>query len=331
MQETIKITEEDLVLSQFEDLEIESLHIKREINDHGTMVVTGRLNLDSTILEKNIFEKDIEIKLSNKNGSEILFKGIISEVKYFTNADCYDVNLKCVTTSFKLDMNTNRSIFAGNENTYKSIVTQITTNYNDICLNFNVENKDAGVLVVQKNETDWDFIKRMASHFDIGLYYNFTKGENKINFGKPNINKYINIDEHIGIIRKDFRQDYLECEFRSHKIFELGETVIYRDIEYFISSISAEIMENEMIFNYVITTKFNLDQNNKSNNINKTTIDGRIVDINDNNIKVQLKGFDEIHNESTVWVPYSTVFMKYNIKENVFKVEVGDDVLLSCL
>ncbi len=331
MNETVQITKQDLVLVPFEGLEIESLHIKREINEHGTMVVTGKLDLESKISEKNYVKEGTQIKLYNRNNNEILFQGIMKASKFNTNDDKSDFIFECVTTSFKLDSESNKCLFSDINNTYTDLVKQVANKHIGIVLDCRAESEITNNLILQNNETDWEFIKRITNQFHIDLSFSFINGDDKLTIGKPNINNYVVIDEKVITIRKNFKEKSLECDFKSSKIIELGEIVTYRDIEYFVKSISAELVENEMVFSYTITVENIARQDNAQTKSIYQIVDGKIVDINEDKINVELHGLNDSNNNSAIWVPYSAVLIKYNSKENTYRAEIGDKVSLSCL
>ncbi len=333
MIETTKIMKKDLVLYPFEDVKIETLHIKREINEHGFMIVTGQVRLKN---EGDYLSKigDV-VKLINREGKInkdcVIFYGIIKSIDLYKENDKYLFSMGCETTSYILDNETRRCSYQSIDSTYSNLVNYVVEKYKDININFKIEDKEIDDFTIQYNETDWDFIKRMASQLEVGLYPSFINGEQKISFGKPNINNNVVIDEKILSSRHNTKDNILECDFKSNRLLELGEFVIHRDIEYFVKLVRLKLTNDVLLGEYTIVTKEGLKyQKFENEEIRDAILPAKVRDVSGEKVKVSLVDFKGFENEeSGYWFSCSSVYVKCEEKDkHTIMPKIGDEVLI---
>ena len=159
---------------------IKMFDLLEKANNHSTLKL--KIELDEET--KREFEKIIEqensnliIKIeTNKNVENEIFNGIIDyfEILYYGN-DGYEVYLEIFSKSIMLDRKLEKKyrVFQDTSWTYENIIDEINKEYRDkkikiiaseICKK-NIEN-----IKIQFDETDWDFLKRLASELQTHIF-----------------------------------------------------------------------------------------------------------------------------------------------------------------
>ncbi len=260
MYESVQFITEDLVLEPLEGIVIESLNIKRTINEHGAMFITGKISDDKKKFLYDYKLSNTLLKLFLKTDDITLFEGIIYKVEIQVNVEESNTfSLECLTSSALLDIKNKSGTFQDIEEMYSSIVSKLFGKYEHNGVDFRVDDRKIGEVLIQYDETDWKFIKKIASKFEVGLYPLYISN-NKISIGVPNINKNVVIEEISVIMKHLLKEGVLECDIQTCDILELGEKVIFRDIEYFVKAINIQLINKELVYKYAIITKNGLKQ-----------------------------------------------------------------------
>ncbi len=268
MQETVKIRKESIRLLPFNDVVVETLEIIKGVNRHTTLNISGTMSQDNSLdaLTDAVVTLITDVNLEE----QVLFKGSIlhSDVKLV--AAEYKFNLRCSSESIEMDIIKESRSFENIKQTYLEIVGIVEAEYDIMCL-YNLENSSINKTIIQNNETDWQFLKRLASRFEDGLYNVLINGESKLALGLPNINNNVVIDENIDEMNSnDVSQEYIEdgsdeiktrvfqvIEYfiTSNKILEIGEVVTCRNMECYVKSAITQLVGGVVVTEYYLTTR----------------------------------------------------------------------------
>ncbi|TCO67914.1 contractile injection system protein, VgrG/Pvc8 family [Marinisporobacter balticus] len=151
--------------------QIKKMKITQHINDHAYIYLTAILNdADEDDYVKRVkAEEQIEIRIDGES-SEILFKGSIQHIQVEAVEGIYYLEIKGVSNSFMADVKKENRSFQDKNMTYKDMVQGIISNYaGGAIIDKASKGKTIDKFIMQYRETDWEFLKRMASHFNRGL------------------------------------------------------------------------------------------------------------------------------------------------------------------
>lgn len=267
MYVTVNIESENMKLLPFNGVVIEMLEITKGVNKHTKLKITGTMSKDNSVTS---LSDEIITLIANIDGEElILFRGTALNSKFDLISEEYKFELICATSSIEMDIFKQSRLFQSCE-TYSDIVNVIKLEY-DISCGYKSENRAINPEIFQDDETDWQFLKRLASRLEDGLYNVLVNGEYKLIFGLPSINNNVIVDESIDeIYSNDVSQDYIEdgsnlvksrvfkvidYVVTSSKVLELGEVVTCRDMECYVKAANTKLIEGVIVTQYLLTTR----------------------------------------------------------------------------
>lgn len=342
---TTEITYEHLRLFPFELVSIREIFLKKEINEHGKMYITGIIPAEIKDEYVNLATPEIAVSLvSTKDKEKIIFCGVIADIEVKTFGDNYELTLECLTSSYFMDTLIKKRSFQDTNKRYSDIVRMITYEQPNADVGYTVEERVTNEFIIQYKETDWQFIKRMASRFNEGLYPSFEYNSAKYYFGPPNIDNGVVIDEKVYGAKKklnDFRYmsnnyiddvmvlDFVEYEIESFKLLDLGEKVKYEDIDFYIKEITMKLIDGVLRSTYKICTKNGLKQPYFENTLLKGAVGGYILDISKDKVKVHIDEIEAYQDvETAYWFPYQAMYASEDGSGWYCMPEKGDSIMI---
>ena len=142
----------------------------------------GKIKYIASLQQINIYDaaidKDEDIKIiisgrsniSNENGAsndKIFLNGIIDDIKLSEiKTGSLVVEITCISKSVLLDRIPRYRSFQDPTLTYTDIAQEVNKNYNDgeTLVNVGEDMKEVPRMTIQYNETDWEYLKRIASY-----------------------------------------------------------------------------------------------------------------------------------------------------------------------
>lgn len=292
--------------------------IIKQINRHNICSFQGVVpNKESISLMKKI-EADIEVIWQDEiSGKECkIFQGFVSEVKLIENFRETLVEVTAFSTSAKEDEDTYTRIWQDPEKKYGDIIAKQPLNMSsfEIKLSEKLEKESCAKIILQNQETNFEFLRRMAKYKGFSLW---TEAK-KIYITDSLFQKVttLNCNE---IIRYESK---VKHGIRSLKItltryLPFGSIVQIEDerCEYVIEGIKVEKRREVYEFSYSLSErKKNSSFQEKLQHFEKTVIfSGKVVNTEDpenmGRIQVDLGGeHREDLSKNKMWIPYRTPY-----------------------
>lgn len=199
--------------------EHQKLEMKIEIDNKNKKEFENSLNIENL---------EIEIELEKEKRSKKLFSGILNYFEIISyGSDGCEILIKAFSKSILLDKKLEKKyrVFQDKNMTYKNIIDEINKEYKnekiEVIYNKNAE-KIIDRLIIQYEETDWEFLVRLASYLKTGV---FVTTQGVITFGiiesseKKEENKYFS---EYSLVRDNMNLYY---KVYSNKVIGLGEKV----------------------------------------------------------------------------------------------------------
>ncbi|KJD38616.1 hypothetical protein QD46_18325 [Paenibacillus polymyxa] len=172
----------------FQPLHIEQLQITRTINDHTYLHISGMLSEEqgAACISHNIEQEPIAIRQLNDQGQSLrrLFHGIVTRMSVHCVRGVYTFELEAASHSYQMDIKRKRRSYQDIHRTYDDLVTALVRKYQYGDAIDTVSNHaKLETFVLQYEETDWAFLKRLASRFGSVLVPEVTAASPKVFFG----------------------------------------------------------------------------------------------------------------------------------------------------
>ena len=237
--------------------------LNENINEHQKLEV--QLEMDDEqrkslekIIEKENVEIEIELSGMNQNVKKKIFCGTVD---YFEILDYGSYGCRILIRAFSKSIIFDRKnekkyrVFQDVNLMFSDIINEINKDYTEKKLEIkysDIAKKQIGTLVVQFDETDWEFLVRLASQLKTGL---FVVEQGIILFGMVEMGEIKKENRYFSdySLVRDYKNLYYKVQ--SNKVINLGNTI----------SISENIGKNK-------NNSENSDENKRSFSVLKTKI-----------------------------------------------------------
>lgn len=149
------------------------VRIDQQMNEHGTFYFKALLpeeKKDSYVIN-NSQGSNVSLSVRETDGNrDILFQGIVQDVKVKAIQGSYYMEVYAISYSYLLDIGKKSRSFQNKQMLYSELLNQVAADYADAAFRDVItQNASIGQFIVQYKETDWEFSRRLASHFHTGL------------------------------------------------------------------------------------------------------------------------------------------------------------------
>ncbi|MEJ6952378.1 contractile injection system protein, VgrG/Pvc8 family [Natronospora cellulosivora (SeqCode)] len=264
--EPLTYTDYKIRFDPFEFSVLEELEIKRTIYDHTRVIVRGEIRKEDLKEYMPYLDKENpELKIYYENDeTKILFKGIIKKSIVKQELEDYYLEIEALSYSFLLERRRKNRIFQNMGTSYDEVLEKIKDDNQEFHIYFSDSSLGGTALVtedypivLQYKESEWDFIKRLASYTGEILIVDDTKDDSEtINIQvSHHHNTAKELNNRIGIEKKktsikNTKFKYYKVEehehYRSDNILELGKKIKYK-----VDNISEEEIELIIIQNKI--------------------------------------------------------------------------------
>jgi len=310
----------DLTVEDFNDLRIDVLKIEQEINEHAILTLTGIFESEEPekLLRKIDVKKPIKV---TKNGLP-LFNGIVTHSIATEPRKVCHVEITALSHTFSMDIELKSKSFQDKAMPYDILVKEIVSQYPS---GSHIDEITDGAVIekpiIQYEETDWIFLKRIASRFNTSLVPNVNGEGARFFLGLPNLDKGELVSYNY-TQKKDFKLyrrlspetelspiDCTHFEVNTHEIYELGDKVTFKGMPLYVIKTVYEY-ENSVVHNRcVLSTKAGAGKLYvPNNNISGCSIFGEVLDTARDHLKIHLE-IDESQDIGTAyWYPYASMY-----------------------
>lgn len=324
------------------------LQIQKSVNQHGTARVIGMIDNteeDSLFLAANR-EKYVFITMEGDTAQKsIIFAGIISSFEVSNTGGVVIATIDLQGATRILDREEKSASYQNIQMTYETLIVNTCRQYDECICDLNCGNNDAiGQLIVQYKETDWEFMKRMSSHFHQpvipsfgrkGIYFQFglnTKllsHELQVNSYKCGNAKEEYIEKSKNNLQTIRPDDFTYYIVESRDYYDLGEAITFRGEQWYIYEANTEYKTGELLHTYVLRKMGGFVQNRIDNYaLVGASLDASVLETERDNVKIHLN-IDNMQDISkALYFPYSTVYSSSDGTGWFCMPEVGDRVRL---
>ena len=334
------ITGHKLKFVPFDFSDILEVSIEQNINEHARLYIKGVLKSSTASEDSNQQEPDdytvqqtaaetaaALYNIDEKSNVECLFQGLITNVKQSQTTDLKYIEVEVVSPSYNLDITKNSRSFQRKTATYDDIISSVTQGEAEIknCQ----PSQQTGKLIVQYKETDWDFLKRMASHHNTGLVPVITSDKVQIFFGvskgqqsQPITTAAYSVKKALGEYRTTQANDithsqpnisdidFICYQVKSIDRFSIGDCVTFLDHTLYVQSIQTQLEKGALQHHYALVSENGLFQKDLFNpNLTGVSLMAQVKVITNDQIKAHIVEIDQEWDGGADWYfPYTTVF-----------------------
>ncbi|MCM1258321.1 MAG: DUF6531 domain-containing protein, partial [Roseburia sp.] len=285
---------------------VNELEITKKLNDHGQVLVKGILweEKGAGCIQQTGSSDPILVYGKNERGKTLLFSGVVTSVDVDFQDGIYYVEIRGQSWTSLLDYEEKRRSFQNKKITYSSLIQQVLGDYpGGTFINCTKpSNKKTGQFLLQYRETDWEFLKRLATHFGTVLTADVTGKAPRFWFGLPKNKIKIN---HVDRAEtwKAAEQYYIQAKDR----LELGDLAEYNGHSVIIEESHAFLEKGVLYYTYILTLESSLWMPKKENSrIQGISLLGEVLESKNQQVKMKLKIDKSQDADTACWFPYAS-------------------------
>ncbi len=301
--------EQTIILEPFSLLDI--LECRGEIcaDCHGYMSVKGHINSEKEEEYIKILMEETwaSVKVRDENGGEeILFSGIITEGTIEVENNLKTLTLTIRTGSVLMDINEHMRTFQSSKTSYEAVMSVLMGSYaGRVLLADRYAGKSIGRFLCQYQETDWQFILRLAGCSNTVLYPNYVQTGVKLFFGMPD-------GENRGEINPtEYYQKQMNTVYgiKSRDIYNIGDSVLFLGRRLYVISRNTEFERGELIHTYELMQNES-DSAKKSYNYNLAgvSLKATVTKVKGTEVTVSFLDDENKNASGSRWFSFATVY-----------------------
>ncbi|BCJ92612.1 hypothetical protein acsn021_01810 [Anaerocolumna cellulosilytica] len=253
--------------------ELSKLSFSIKPNQHGSAVLRGRVDKQKYLeASKESLERHIvKINILEEDGTmpvQPIFSGFPKRVTYFEESGLPYVEIELTSGTILLDREIKSGSYQDSSMTYADIIKKAITDISGASVICNVgRDKKPPKPMIQYRETNWEFVKRLASHCQGCIYPEVRQPLPRLWFGFPNTGKKVTIEStsyesgissqffKLGAVEAGLKQaDFMYYSVHSKEDFNIGDTAWMDGKNLKICQKSGELVRGELVFTYVLGT-----------------------------------------------------------------------------
>lgn len=337
---------EQIRVTPFNLSRIISCEIKKEPNEHGKAYVKGYTDAqdEESCLRMLSKETSVQIEAIDECGqSRVIFHGRIKDSKIGRDNQLLMVEMNLITHTSLMDLEKRIRAFQTPQRTYQSIFDTVMKGYfKGGCILTKGQDAITEEFIVQYQETDWEFIKRLASHLQTVIVPEVQTEGVKVYVGLPQRSKCIQsnttsykackwIQDYLykqqNQVEGLLEDDELCYEIQEQEMMELGEQIELWGKKYYVVGTKSYLDGHQMWSNILLKRQKGVSVPKQYNDrIVGASMDGRIMEVQEAQVKIKLSA--DGAGEEKRWFPFSTVYSSPDGSGWYCMPEVGDEIRL---
>ncbi|WP_458121836.1 hypothetical protein [Paenibacillus sp. Z6-24] len=322
------VTYDQIEIMPYKLVRLHDFKVTKTVNDHARMTFTGIIDEKKRELYVQASDEDTQIKAFIKDEAgnrHPIFRGIAMEVEEHVVNGVHYLTVEAISHTYELDIKRHKRSFQNPGLSYNALIQKIIAPYGKAEAQDMVTDGQAiGTFVMQYDETDWEFLKRLASHFYSPLIPAVGYGVPKFYFGLPmgldkgeidSINYKVNkrvadyqraAENHIPGVQD---QDFIQYEVESVKVLEPGYEVKFRGQKLLVSEAVTEMKGSILTHTYKLSPRSGIRPiKNYNRTIIGASIYGKVVGIYRDKVQIKFKMDEQLDTSTDFWFPYSTIY-----------------------
>ena len=273
--------------------------------EHGHMEAEGDLPEEAGegALLQNLNGSPVNVRIENR----ILFQGMIESVQVSHEGGRYHGTLQGISATAFLDTAKKSRTFQDIHAEYEEVMEQVIKDTPRSMIDFHGENREIGIPVYQLEETDWEFLRRLASHMHTDVIPDAVRNTPRVYIGLPEGRVQDGTDGGLVLdkIWKDKISGKLCRRFRGYQDWEIGDRIGFNDYIYPIAEKSCSIEDGLLVFYYSVISQKEIVRCRYENKAHGgRLLSARVLDTREEAVKVKFDIDAHQLKEKAFWYPF---------------------------
>lgn len=320
----------------FENIQIISLYGLSELmelrliskpNHHTCVHFSGIIpetQKDSCVTNATTNDKIEIYQVEGDKRVQTLFKGVVTQLSVKTVRGVYFLTVEALSNTYLLDIKVKSRSFQNQQLTYVNLFKAILADYSNAAVIDRATNgAKLNTWALQFLESDWVFMKRLASHFGAVLIPDHTSDNPRFWVGVPEGREREIENFHFAIGKRlaDFRTgsqnfkpkvseiDYVSYRVESNQVLNVGDQVKFQGVGLVIAEVSAAFQQGILKFEYALALKEAIRQDYQVNRqLAGVSLPGKVIDRQKDRLRLHLQIDPQQSIEEAYWFPFATPY-----------------------
>ena len=314
--------------------------IQSHIGEHSTLKLSGLVENEEEFLYGVSDGQDIEVIIQGSEGTKILFSGIVTGVSITESGQMKTACVEGKSRSWLMDRTKHSRSFQNAHITFQALTQEILKDYTGSSLIYTGDSQEIGNLIIQYEETDWDFLKRVLSLVGLALTPDSQKAGLKLFAGVPKFPEtalsytVLEMDKDMDSYyylkankREVHAADFTQYIISSEQLMGIFDTAAVQGQPLAVYAYQYSFEQQEMIGTYCLqSAKGLVVQASYPMHLIGAALMAKVVRVSKNKIQAAME-IDGAHIERAVhWFPYSTLSASPDGSGWYCMPEIDDDV-----
>lgn len=313
----------NLTIAPFELEQILEIKMEQKMNEHATLYLNGILK--DGVADTIVADMTEKTSITFKHDDKVIFCGILQDINVILENAVYYIKASAVSHSILLDLKPMKRSFQEKGQSFDKITEYIIKDAG-AKMSFHAPEKSVENIMLQYNETDWQFAKRLASHSNSVLIPVATSEKPEFLFGVPERVEYkdklevfnYSVSKKMNLYRLLSQSD--ELSFTEEDaiiytlktddfIFDIGDMLSLNESALYVYQANLHLMNSVLSCTYLLSTKTAISVSKAYNkDLAGLTLTGTVLKAEGDKVKVHL-AIDETQEEGKAYpFSYATVY-----------------------
>ncbi|SFE66380.1 Phage late control gene D protein (GPD) [Paenibacillus algorifonticola] len=342
----VEVVNSHIKITPFAVERLHELKIVKAINEHVRLTFSGIVPESSRDSYVHMADAQTSIKVTDidEQGNQVtLFHGMVLGVQILQANGVYTIRAEAVSHTYLWDAAPKDRSFQNKGLLYEQLAKQITGDYARAqVIDFASDGAALGNMVLQYRETDWQLLKRLASHFHTGLvpvamderalcYIGVPELGSKGKLSVYNYRVHKRMDLYHQAMRSRIpnvtEHDFVFYEAQSEQGLDIGHEVAFQNRKLVVNKVVLILEKSVLLRRYTLAPKGGLSLPKQYNtDIVGASIQGTVLAVSRDQLKVHLNMDSEQDERAACWFPYSTIYASADNAGFYCMPEQGDDI-----
>jgi hypothetical protein len=317
----------------------------RKANEHAVFRFSGVIDAgrEQEYLGLALQEAAGTVTVVDESGQEAdLITGIVTDLTFAIQNSLKVMTAELTTATLRMDLAPHTRTFQSQKD-YTGIFQNITGRYEDGDFLLRAESDQSpDGLIAQYKETDWEFCRRLASHFNLPLYPATSVGGVRFYVGLPAVKRDITVKPSAWQKKSDWKEQRRKLErgltgmggddavcyaLKEREVFDLGDRAVIDGREYFVTEIHTKLETAELYHEYILRTRGGSGLPKEYNEkIVGASLKAAVAEVKDDIVRLAVEEAENIGERQ--WFPYATPYSSPDGTGWYCMPEPGDSVRL---
>lgn len=294
---------------------VTQLELRQEAGEHVWLKIRGVIEED--MIRRAVetgADSAVEVYLLEEN--QLLFSGVPVSLK-IEHGENTEAVLEAASRSILMDIEKKNRSFQRKTMKYTKLFEEVIRGYDGDFMVREQKEDDIETPYIQYGETDWQFLKRLASGYGCTLYVHAGGDKPQVYIGmgdggeepegqpsawqmKKQVEEYLRFKKEADVME----QGFLQCGVTGTTRYRIGDKICCSGIEFHIAGMKAALTHGEIRYTYQLVKKDGIPVRKLRNPcLQGITCAGSVLEAGRNRVKIHLDMDKEQNEADAYWYP----------------------------